>query len=145
MDNLLKSLVGSHIDFSFKRNASNVLTIEKGITLAKSRIDKDVEKVFESPRSLGVKLLAELTSYYSHQPFYWAVRSHITMRRLRPAVLLHLEKSVEERAESIKDLLKTKADREVKITVLKYFLGVYPSRLREFKELITREEYLIVA
>ena len=94
-------------------------------------------------------LLAELTSYYSKQLYYMAVRSCIEMRRYRPAVLKYLELSVDERASylarELSKPIKYDKGRGVKITALSYFVRTYESRLTDFKSVLTREEFLTIA
>lgn len=146
---LYLSLVGSSTEFSFKKKIPNVTTLEWNIQSAKERIARDIEVALEIGGELCVMLLAELTNYYRRESYYMAVRSSIRMRRYRPAVLEYLNLEVSERAERLHSVLseKLRSDRyrDLKILIARYFLGTYPSRLPEFKPLLTREEYLIVA
>lgn len=146
---LYLSLVGSSTEFSFKKKIPNVTTLEWSIQSAKERIARDIEVALEIGGELCVMLLAELTNYYRRESYYMAVRSSIRMRRYRPAVLEYLNLEVSERAERLHSVLseKLRSDRyrDLKILIARYFLGTYPSRLPEFKPLLTREEYLIVA
>ena len=150
MDNsrkLLPSLVGVSIDFSFRTKMVGASTIDQNIKAAQKRIEKDVETAHEVGGKLGLILLAEMTSYYASEIYYMAVRGSIHMRRLRPLVLEYMQKSVSERAEELKRELSRgyDTDRDVKITALRYFIQHYPGRLKEFKRLISREEFIIVA
>lgn len=146
--NLYPSLVGSSIEFSFKKKVANATPIEQNIQSARKRIERDTEEALAVGGELCVMLLAELTNYYRKEIYYMAVRSAIEMRRYRPAVLEYLQLDVSERAERLKAVLSEKLrgdrNRELKVSVAKYFLGVYPSRLSDFKKLFTREEYMIV-
>ena len=98
---------------------------------------------------LCVMLLAELTSFYSKETYYMAVRGEIEMRRYRPSVLEYLKLSVDERAERLHEVLKEPIrkdrNRDLKVAALKYFLSTYTSRITEFRKLLTKEEFLIVA
>ena len=144
---LFPSLVGSSIEFSFKKKVANVTTIEQNIVSARKRIERDVEAALSVNAGLSVMLLAELTLYYTKQPYYMAVRSSIQMRRLRPMVLEYMKQSVDERAERLKKILsgKLRGDkhREIKVTAARYFLSIYTGRLKEFKPLMTKEEFLL--
>lgn len=146
---LYHSLVGSSIEFSFKKKLVNAISIEQNIQAARKRIERDVEDALTVGGKLCVMLLAELTNYYRSEPYYMAVRSAIEMRRYRPAVLDYLQLTVKERAERLYSILSEKLhgdkNRDLKISIAKYFLGTYPSRLSDFKKLFTREEYMIVA
>lgn len=146
---LYPSLVGSSIEFSFKKKVANVTTIEKNIQVAKKRITSDIEEALSIGGELCVMLLAELTSFYSHEPYYMAVRSSIQMRRYRPLVLEYMQKSVSEREERLQRVLSEKLrkdnTRELKVSALRYFLMSFPRRITNFKKLLTREEYLLVA
>lgn len=146
---LLTSLVGSSIEFSFKNKVSNVLSIDDNIKEAKKQICCDVAEALETGGELCVMLLAELTNYYRNQLYYMAVRGVIEMRRYRPRVLEYLQLSVEERSEKLQSILSEKLrldrNRELKVTIAKYFLNTYPSRLSSFRKLLTKSEYLIVA
>ncbi len=146
---LLTSLVGSSIGFSFKNKVSNALSIDDNIKEAKRQICCDVAEALETGGELCVMLLAELTNYYRNQLYYMEVRGVIEMRRYRPRVLEYLQLSVEERSEKLQSILSEKLrldrNRELKVTIAKYFLNTYPSRLSSFRKLLTKSEYLIVA
>ena len=146
---LFPSLVGSSIEFSFKKKVSSATPIEQNIQSARRRIERDVEVALSVGGELCVMLLAELTNYYRNEIYYTAVRGAIEMRRYRPAVLDYMKLDVQERAERLQEVLSEKLrgdrNRDLKVTIAKYFLGTYPSRLPDFKRLFTREEYMIVA
>lgn len=146
---LFHSLVGSSIEFSFRKTISSALPIDWNIAAAKKRINRDVETALAVGGNLCVMLLAELTSFYSKEVYYMAVRSSIRMRRFRPYVLEYMKYSVDERAERLKTVLavpiRSDKNRELKVVALYYFLSTYKSRLPEFKSLLTKEEYLTVA
>lgn len=146
---LLTSLVGSSIEFSFKNKVANALSIDDNIEEARRQICCDVDEALETGGELCVMLLAELTNYYRNQLYYMAVRGSIEMRRYRPRVLEYLKLSVEERAAKLRGVLSEKLrldrNRELKVTIAKYFLNTYPSRLSSFRSLFTKSEYLIVA
>ena len=146
---LAPSLVGSSIDFSFKKKVANVTSTEENIRIARNRISKEVHEALLIGGEVCVMLLAELTNFYRNEIYYMAVRGCIEMRRNRPAVLDYLQLSVDERAERLKTVLakpiKGDKGRDVKVSALKYFLMVYPRRTRDFKRLLTREEYMIVS
>lgn len=147
--NLYPSLVGSSIEFSFKNKVSSAISIEQNVKSARKRIERDVEGALNVGGELCVMLLAELTNYYRKEIYYMAVRSAIEMRRYRPAVLEYLQLDVQKRAERLRSVLSEKLrgdkNRDLKISIAKYFLGTYPNRLPDFKKLFTREEYMIVA
>ena len=140
--NLYPSLVGSSIEFSFKKKIANATPIEQNIQSARKRIERDVGDALAVGGELCVMLLAELTNYYHKEIYYMAVRSAIEMRRYRPAVLDYLQLKVSERAERLQSVLSEKLrgdkNRDLKISI------AYPSRLPDFKRLLTREEYMIV-
>lgn len=146
--NLFPHLVGTSIDYSFSKKSPKGADIKKNVSASKERILIDVENALSIGGELCVILLAELYSYYSRQPYYMAVRSSITMRRYRPAVMSYLELTVEERAVKLIGLLKKSfkdRNRHLKITAVKYFTSVYPNRLKMFREYVTREELTIIA
>lgn len=145
---LFSSLVGSSTEFSFKKKLSSATPIEQNIQSAKKRIKGNVEAALAVGGELCVMLLAELTYFYMNEPYYMAVRSSIEMRRYRPAVLDYMKLPVQERADRLKavlsETLRKDKNRDVKVEALRYFLSTYPNRIKEFKGLLTREEYLIV-
>lgn len=145
---LFSSLVGSSIEFRFKEKMSGVLSIDPHIQSVKKKIAQDVEMALAVGGKLCVMLLSELTYFYMHEMYYMAVRSSIEMRRYRPTVLEYMELPVQERANRLKNVLseglKTDKNRDIKIVALKYFLSTYPGRIKEFKGLLTREEYMMV-
>lgn len=147
---LAPSLVGGSIDFSFRKKVSDAIPIDENIRVERKRIIKNVERAFEAGGNLCVTLLAEMTSFYSKELYYMAVRGSIEMRRYRPLVLEYLEKSVEERMEHLIELLSEKPkwhgedNRDVKIEATRYFLSTYTGRIKFFKPHLTKEEYMIV-
>lgn len=145
---LLSSLVGGSIEFSFRKKVTNATSIDKNIQSARNKIAKDVDTALATGGELCVMLLAEITNYYRRELYYMAVRSAIEMRRFRPAVLEYLQLDVDNRADRLRTILSEKLrgdkNRGVKVLIAEYFLRTYPSRLSEFKKLLTREEYLIV-
>ena len=146
---LAPSLVGCSIDFSFKKKVDSALTIERNIVAAKKKIERDVNIALSIGGQECVMLLAELTSYYSKQLYYMAVRSCIEMRRYRPAVLKYLALPIDERASylarELSKPIKYDKGRDAKITALSYFVRTYESRLTDFKSVLTREEFLTIA
>ena len=104
--NLAYSLVGSSIDFSFKKKLEGATPIDENIRVEKSRISKNVELAHNAGGSLCVALLGEMTARYMKEIYYMAVRSSIEMRRYRPLVLEYLKLSTEERAEKLKEFLR---------------------------------------
>lgn len=146
---LYKSLVGSSTDYSFKNKVASATPIDQNIASAKKRIKRDIDMALAVGGELCVMLLAELTSFYSKETYYMAVRGAIEMRRYRPSVLEYLKLSVDERAERLHEVLKESIrkdkNRDLKVTALKYFLSTYTSRITEFRKLLTKEEFLIVA
>lgn len=147
---LAPSLVGGSIDFSFRKKVTDVAPIDKNVAIEKKRIARNVELAFSVGGSLCVTLLAEMTSFYSKELYYMAVRSSIEMRRYRPLVIEYLSKSVEERAESLRGLFEEKAVRrdpsirDAKVEALRYFLNTYNSRIKDFKKYLTKEEYIVI-
>ena len=145
---LATSLVGSSIDFSFKKKLDGATSIDANISVERSRIRKNVQRAFEAGGSLCIALLGEMLSYYSKEIYYMAVRSSIEMRRYRPLVAEYLALSIDERAETLKKLLrfgKKDPQRDTKVEALRYFLSTYTGRIRDFKDYLTKEEYLIIA
>lgn len=148
--NLAYSLVGSSIDFSFKKKLEGATPIDENIRVEKSRISKNVELAHSAGGSLCVALLGEMTSRYMKELYYMAVRSSIEMRRYRPLVLEYLKLSTEERAEKLKEFLRDgiparDKNRDAKVEAVRYFTTTYRGRLKEFHKLLTREEFLIIA
>lgn len=94
-------------------------------------------------------LLAEITNYYRNMPHYMALRSAIEMRRYRPKVLEYLSLPVQERSDRLHSVLSERITgdkyRELKVTITRYFLKTYPNRLADFKGVLTREEFMLVA
>ena len=98
---LFPSLVGTSIEFSFKKKLANVTTIEQNIASARRKIARDIESALSVGGELCVMLLAELTNFYSRESYYMAVRGSIEMRRYRPSVLDYLQLDVQERADRL--------------------------------------------
>lgn len=146
---LAHSLVGSSIEFNFMKKVASATPIEENIKAARKRITKEVTEALSIGGEVCVMLLAELTNFYRNEIYYMAVRGCIEMRRHRPAVLDYLQLSVDERAERLTKILskplRGDKSRGSKIHALRYFLSCYPRRIKDFKKLLTREEYMIVS
>lgn len=145
---LYQSLVGSSTDYSFKSKLTSAVNLEKNIQAARKSIKRDIQEALSIGGNLCVMLLAELTNYYRNETYYMAVRGAIEMRRYRPSVLEYLHEPVQERAERLVAALSSESKgkvRDLKVSIAKYFLKAYPSRLRDFKKFFTREELMIVA
>ena len=146
--NLFPSLVGGSIEFNFIKKVANATPILDNIEEAKRRITRDVKEALSVGGELCVMLLAELTNFYRNEVYYMAVRSSIEMRRFRPAVLEYMQLDVQERADRLQEVLSEKLrgdkNRDIKVSALRYFLSTYPNRCKEFKRLLTKEEYLLV-
>lgn len=145
---LMRSLVGSSIEFSFKKKLSGAVSVEDNIRSARRHIARDVQEALSVGGELCVMTLAELTYHYMQEMWYMAVRGAIEMRRYRPAVLEYMKLPIYERAERLFNVLSEKRshdkNRDLKITALRYFLATYPSRAVDFKKVLTREEYMLV-
>ena len=145
---LYNSLVGGSIEFSFKKKLDGALGIDKNIQVARERIKKNVALALEAGGKTAVMLLAELTAFYAKEPYYMAVRGEIEMRRYRPMVLEYMELDVQERAERLHESLEVPIHkdkfREAKVEALRYFLTTYVGRIKDFRSLLTKEEYLII-
>ena len=149
MQELFPSLVGSSTEYSFRKKVASATPIEQNIRIEKERIERDVEMALYVGGNLAVMLLAELTLYYRRELYYMAVRSSIEMRRYRPVVLDYMKLDSSDRCERLKKVLEENIrydkNRELKVETLRFFLAVHPRYLEEFKRLLTKEEYLIVA
>lgn len=145
---LMRSLVGSSIEFSFKKKLAGAVSIEDNIRSARRNIVRDTQEALSVGGELCVMTLAELTYHCMQEMWYMAVRGAIEMRRYRPAVLEYMKLPIYERAERLHNALSENRahdrHRDLKVTALKYFLATYPSRAVDFKRVLTREEYMLV-
>lgn len=137
-------LVGSNTEFSFSKKSDVPVSAEE--TLKKSR--RSIENLCEKALSVGgflcIAVLGEMTSYYSGQPYYMAVRGAFKMRRNREMVLEYLEMNADKRQEKLLSLFRTHSDRDrdLKVDAVRYFLRVYKHRREAFKEVLSKSEYL---
>ena len=142
---LLKSLVGATMEFRFSDKENSVMYL-KTITTERKIIEKDVSTAHRIGGGACLRILAEMLDFYRREAYYMAVRSSIVLKRQRPSVLEYLDTlSVDERCDRLlKDLKKT-GDREYTLLAVKYFLRSFPSRLKNFKEYLSKEElfYLV--
>lgn len=145
---LLRSLVGSSIEFRFGKAVEGGTSLEGNIKAAKRRIDKNVEEALSVGGAACVSLLGELTSYYSKQVYYMAVRGNIVMHRYRPMVLGWMESPSEHRFSSLLTMLKqNKKDtplRAVIVEAVRYFVSTYERYTLAFKPVLTKEEFLLI-
>lgn len=123
-----------------------------GVEDANDLIPKELDNIH---RDLGVALrtnglycimvMAEMLNYYRKQPYYTQVRSSIKRERYNADILEYLNLDTDNRqARMLKPLgMKIKdIERDAVLTALKYFLAVYPNRKINYKEVLTREEYI---
>jgi len=147
---LAPSLVGGSIDFSFRKKVSDATSIDANIAVEKKRIAKNIELAFNVGGTLCVTLLAEMTSFYSKELYYMAVRGSIEMRRYRPLVLEYLDKTPTERLDHLVGLFEKKDPkwntlaRDAKVEALRYYLSTYKGKAKHFREFLTKEEFMIV-
>ena len=128
----------------------------KGTEDALSGINVDTEVGFlerESHTALScggsycIMLLAELLAFYRTKPYYMAVRGGFHMGRYRPAVIDYVQTlTPQDRQDRLMKALDDKdADRDVILKALRWFVHCYPSRRKNFKEVLSRSEYLQIA
>lgn len=152
---LYKSLVGNIIQYRFGSNMdSDSPSISRNIKIAKQQIQKNLELAFSysaKSKISCIMLLAEMYNFYRDQPYYNAVRSSLNLRRDRLSVLEYLhDKTIMCRSSNLCGALASpmcKKDshfRAVIVEATKYFVGTYPRRLLDFKDLLTREELLYI-
>ena len=141
---LAKCLVGTHIAFRSKgsEDAYSGVNLDTEI--------KFLERESQSALSVGgtgcIMFLAELTSFYRQKSYYMAVRSGLIMHRYRPAVIDYMRLSPDERQDRLLKALEEKSyDRDFTVRMLRYFVQCYPSRRKNFKDLLTHSEYLQIA
>lgn len=127
-------LVGGHTRFNYK-----------GVTLDFSRERKIAEKDLKTAFAVGgricIIIIAELLYRYKNEPYYASLRSALNIGKYEDLVDEYMNFGVQEREDNLKLSLKSR-NREEALIALKYFISTYPRRKKNFKELLTREEYL---
>lgn len=146
---LVQSLVGCSIEFRDGKNTDK-LSGGPALNLLRKKIEKYCNKSFQSKSTLASISLACCQLYYLKQPNYFSVRSSITLRRYRKIVMELINSgsdSLEEKLCQCFEDKKIKADtdsRDLLIDAAKYFVGVYPSRLKNIKAYLTKDEIAYV-
>lgn len=147
---MVNSLVGATVEYSDMKKAEHRAGFEKILAQSKKRITKELELLYAtSNKAIIVTTLAEMHSFYSRQSYALSIRSHINFKRNRAVVEEYLLEGADEREMRLLKLLKTYSKnpelREVLIKAIFYFVGVYKSRLHNFKPYLTKEEFIYVA
>ena len=142
---LLTSLVGYHIEFKFSSTAG-ITSLDNSVQLMRTRIQDTCEKIQYLKGSLGLALLAEMYHFYKSEAYFSAVRGAFSFHRLLPKVVEYLSLTVEERLNKLLSLLKgCKEHRYYVVAAIGYFCKTYPNRLKQFRPLLTKEEFLNIA
>lgn len=142
---LLTSLVGYHIEFKFSSTAG-ITSLDNSVQLMRTRIQDTCEKIQYLKGSLGLALLAEMYHFYKSEAYFSAVRGAFSFHRLLPKVMEYLSLTVEERLNKLISLLKgDKERRYYVVAAICYFCKTYPNRLKQFRPLLTKEEFLNIA
>lgn len=147
---MLNSLVGAGVEYSDMKKTEHRVAFEKILKQSKLRITKEMEKVYSiDNRAIRVPAMAEMYNYYMKQDYALSIRSHINLRRNKGIVEKYLTDSHDDREERLINLLKSHRKnveyREVIVIAVFYFVGVYKSRLPNFKPYLTKEEFFYVA
>lgn len=142
---LLTSLVGYHIEFKFSSTAG-ITSLDNSIQLVRTRIQDTCERIQYLKGSLGLALLSEMYYFYKTETYFSAVRGAFSFHRLLPKVMEYLSLTVEERLNKLVSLLKgCKEHRYYVVVAIGYFVKTYPNRLKQFRPLLTKEEFLNIA
>ena len=138
-------LVGTHLAFRVKgsEDALSGINVDTEIRF----LERESQVALSCGGSLCIMLLAELLAFYRTKPYYMAVRGGLRMGRYRPAVIDYVQAlTPQERQERLVKALEDKeSDRDVVLKALRWFVHCYPSRRKNFKELLSRSEYLQIA
>jgi hypothetical protein len=143
MNSLAKYLVGTCVEFK-----SGKYVIEGSANESLQTEREAIDTICTRARSLSEKdavvVLAEVMSYYRKQVFFPAVKGAFSLGRLRSKIVAYLDSTdIDGRQQNLISLLK-KGDNNSTITAVKCFLGVYKSRVLNFKKYLTREQYRAV-
>ena len=141
---LFDQLVGWHTEFKFNNKIASVTSLDDNIVSAREKIRKDCKDALLCGGLLGVALLAEAYWRYKAEPYFSAVRSAFSFRRMRPKVMDYLSKSVDDREELLMGLL-TNGNRDMVLCAIGHFCATYPNRLSHFKTELSRSEFLLIA
>lgn len=141
---LFDQLVGWHTEFKFNNKIASVTSLDDNIVAARERIKKDCEEAHHCGGLLEIVLLSEAYWRYKMEPYFSAVRSAFSFRRVRPKVVEYLSKSVDDREELLMGLL-SKGNRDSVLCAIGHFCTTYPSRLSHFKTELSRSEFLLIA
>lgn len=146
---LVQSLVGCSIEFRDSKMAKHVSS-DKALNLLRRKITDYCVRAKEEKVTLASISLACCQLYYLKQPNYFSVRSSIELTRYRKIVMELINSGSENLQTKICECLEDKKlkeqskKRDLLIDAIKYFLGVYPSRLKNIKSYLTKEEILYV-
>ena len=137
---LYPSLVGSHIEF---KASGKVVT--DTVEATREKIEEDLLEAKSARGAVSIYLMAEIVAFYQTQNYYGAIRSSIRVGRYSRDIQSWLENPSEDRVAKYKYMLGLKGtNREVLMKVIKYLIQGKRRYLKEFKSLLTKEEYYYV-
>ena len=150
LSKLAHYLVGSNTFFKFKDGTSEDTAVYQSITKAEERIAKELTTLDNTTWTPGGRnfFLAQMYHYYYVNPYFASIRRHLKLGRERKEIInLLKEMPIDTQEANIKAAYKQETSKEGKKCVLimmKYFLGVYPSRIKNFKPLLSKDDFMYV-
>ena len=151
---LVQSLVGCSIEFRDSKNTSK-LDSGPALNLLRKKITNFCLRANQSDSSLALLCLTCCQLYYLRQSNYFSIRSSLILGRYREGVMICINKGTDSIEETICCLLKFEArfdksskrsldHRDLLIDAIKYFISLYPSRLKNIKSFLTKDEIAYV-
>lgn len=150
LSELAHYLVGSDTFFKFKDGTSEDTAVYQSITKAEERITKELALLDRADWTTDERnfFLAQMYHYYYVNPYFASIRRHLKLGRSRKAIIdLLKEKPVDSQEKFIKAfyiMTLTDVNRKCVLIMLKYFLGVYPSRIKNFKPILSKDDFMYV-
>lgn len=146
VEKLYPHLVGAAVEYSDFRKATDKKHFIKTVESTRNKISKHLTRIFSITNPVFISAaLGEMVNYYRNQSYWLSVKSAIELRRMKDPVRVYLHETPEDRQGVLLSFLKVAKrdhDREVIVLAISYFVKVYESRRINFKEFLTKEEYL---
>lgn len=129
-------LVGGNTQFTFKG-------VPLDFSREKELAEGNLKKAFALGGKICIVIISELLYRYKNEPYYSSLRSTLNINNgYKDLVDEYMGFSPQEREDNLKSLLTKSRNRDEVLIALRYFISTYPGRRKNFKELLTREEYL---
>lgn len=141
MKNLGKSLIGISLECRSSGETDDLT--RRHVSSERNEIEKCL-KIADMDGDFNFKVLgACMYDYYLNNKYFLLYRSAFAFGRRRGEILSYLERGPDSKEIDLQSLCRAGGDSKPLSTLkaVEYFVRLYPHRLKNFRDYLTREEY----